>query len=124
MSIVFFVASVCFMVLVSPAVIEASCTAFSNGLKNLVNTEADGVSYSTKKCLICDHLLEWNDDGYLTKTRLHALKKRLSGEGAEFNSLPPDLKQYYSYKGKGHESWMDSMFLSPAWWGFRRKERV
>jgi hypothetical protein len=64
--------------------------------------------------LICDHLLEWNDDGYLTKTRLHALKKHQSGEGVEFNSLPPDLKQYYSYKGKGHESWMDSMFLSPG----------
>jgi hypothetical protein len=41
------------------------------------------------------------------------LNMRLSGEGVEFQSLHPYLKQYYSYKGKGHESWMASMFLSP-----------
>jgi hypothetical protein len=31
----------------------------------------------------------------------------------EFDSLHPDLKDYYSYKGKGHKTWMDGMFLLP-----------
>jgi hypothetical protein len=99
------------MVIVSSASVEAACTAFSAGLKNLVSSE--GTNHASKACLICDCLLEWNDDGFLTKARLKHLKERLSGEGAEFDLLHPDLKEYYSYKGKGHETWMDGMFLSP-----------
>ena len=70
-------------------------------------------NHAIKACLICDCLLEWNDDCYLPKSRLKKLNMRLSGEGVQFQSLHPDLKHYYSYKGKGHESWMASMFLSP-----------
>ena len=99
------------MVVVSSTSVDAACNAFSNGLKNLVTTE--GSDHASKACLICDCLLEWNDDGFLTKARLKSLKERLSGEGVEFESLHPDLKHYYSYKGKGHETWMDGMFLSP-----------
>ena len=99
------------MVVVSSTSVDAACKAFSTGLKNLVTTE--GSDHASKACLICDCLLEWNDDGFLTKARLKRLKERLSGEGVEFESLHPDLKQYYSYKGRGHETWMDVMFLSP-----------
>jgi hypothetical protein len=44
---------------------------------------------------------------------LKTLQKGLSGEGAEFESLHPDLKEYYSNKGKGYKSWMAGTFLSP-----------
>jgi hypothetical protein len=95
------------MVIVSSTSVEAN--AFSNGLKNLVTSE--GTDHASKACLICDCLLEWNDDGFLTKARLKSVKERLSGEGVEFDSLHPDLKHYYySYKGNGHETWIDGMF--------------
>ena len=99
------------MVIVSSAAVEAACAAFQNGLANLVDRN-DG-NHAIKACLICDCLLEWNDNCYLTKSRLKKLNMRLSGEGVQFQSLHPDLKHYYSYKGEGHESWMASMFLSP-----------
>jgi hypothetical protein len=86
------------MVIVSSTSIEAACAAFSDGLKNLVSSE--GTNHASKACLICDCLLEWNDNGFLTKARLKNLKERLSGEGVEFNSLHPDLKEYYCYKGR------------------------
>jgi hypothetical protein len=65
------------------------------------------VNHASKACLICDHLLKWNKDGDLTKLQLKALYQCLSaGEGAEFESLPPN-------KAEGHKSWMAGMFLSP-----------
>ena len=68
------------MVVVSSTSVEAACNAFSNGLKNVVTSE--GSDHASKACLICDCLLEWNDDGFLTKARLKSLKERLSaGEG-------------------------------------------
>lgn len=35
-------------------------------------------SHRMKACLICDHLLEWNENGYLTKVRLKVLQNNLS----------------------------------------------
>jgi hypothetical protein len=104
------------MDLISLATVEEACNAFSNGLKNLVIT--DSGNHASKACLICDHLLEWNDDGYLSKARLKSLQEKFSGQairkqmsGEKF--VYTDLKGYYSYKGKGHETWMATMFLSP-----------
>jgi hypothetical protein len=85
--------------LVVPPLKQHAASSFTNGLKNLVIT--DGVNHASKVSLICDHLLEWNEDG-------------LSGEGAEFALLHPNLTEYYLYnKAEGmSESWMVGMYLS------------
>ena len=112
------------MELVTDATTEAAYTAFSNGLRNLISSSTDGCMYSSKACLICDHLLEWNDDGCLPKTRLKALQTLFSGQALRdrlrregvilSDPVHKQLKRYYCYKGKGgHESWMSTMFLSP-----------
>jgi hypothetical protein len=90
-------------------------------IKNLV-VSVDG-SHKGKACLICDHLLEWNDIGYLTKVRLKALQNNLSEEAIRSRfvmeswvlerSVCKALKQYYSYNGKWQETWMAAIFLSP-----------
>ena len=99
------------MVLVTPEAATLACDTFANGLKHLV--ESNGLHHSSKACLVCDRLLEWNDVGFITKTRLKSLKTRLSGEKPLFTSLHRHLKQYYTYQHRGSESWMKHMFLSP-----------
>jgi hypothetical protein len=101
--------------------IEEACQAFSCGLKNLI-ISVDG-NHRSRACLICDHLLEWNDKGYLTKVRLKALQNNLldtvmrsrfvTERWVLQHSVRKALKTYYSYNGNGHESWMAGMFLSP-----------
>ena len=108
------------MELVTDATTKEAYSGFANGLKNLISSK-DGC-HRTKACLICDHLLEWNDDMYLPKIRLKALAglfseaklcKHLSGGGLVLHkSVYKKLKEYYCYKGKGYEEWMLSMFLS------------
>ena len=101
--------------------VEVACQAFSCGLKNLI-ISLDG-NHRSRACLICDHLLEWNDKGYLTKVRLNALQNILSDTVMQSryvterwvlqDSVRRELKAYYSYNGNGYESWMAAMFLSP-----------
>ena len=109
------------MDLVSHDTVEAACKAFTGGLKNLIIT-ADA-NHASKACLICDHLLEWNDIGFLTKVRLKAFQHHFSEQALQSHmwiekwvlerSVCNELKRYYSYNGKGHEKWMATMFLSP-----------
>jgi len=63
--------------------------------------------------LICDCLLEWNNNGFIMKAHLKTLQNRLSGEGHVFKSLHCNLKKDYTYEREGAEPWMVSMFLSP-----------
>ena len=109
------------MELVTDAMISHAYSSFANGLKNLTSS-TDGC-HRIKACLICDHLLEWNDDRHLPKIRLKALaglfsevkfRKHLSGGGLILHkSVYKKLKEYYCYKGEGYEEWMFSMFLLP-----------
>ena len=109
------------MELVTDAITKEAYSGFVNGLKNLISS-TDGC-HRTKACLICDHLLEWNDDMYLPKIRLKALAglfskaelcKHLIGAGLNLHkSVYKKLKDYYCYKGGGYEEWMLPMFLSP-----------
>jgi hypothetical protein len=99
----------------------AAYGAFLKGLKSLISSK-NGY-HQVKACLVCDHLLEWNNNGYIPKMRLKALQKVLSGkelckhlstEGLSLDkSVYNVLKKYYSYRGKGYEIWMKPMFLSP-----------
>ena len=88
------------MELVTDAITKEAYSGFANGLKNLISS-TDGC-HRTKACLICNHLLEWNNDMYLPKIRLILHK-----------SVYKKLKDYYCYKGGGYEEWMLPMFLSP-----------
>ena len=99
------------MVIISRGAVALACDSFATGLKGLLNS--NGLIHHSKACLICDQMLEWNDDGFITKKRLKSLQNRLSGEGPIFESLHPDIKPYYTYKRDGAEPWMSGMFLSP-----------
>ena len=59
------------MELVTDNTMREAFSGFVNGLKNLISS-TDGY-HRIKACLICDHLLEWNNDGHLPKIRLKAL---------------------------------------------------
>ena len=110
------------MELVTEATTKEAYSGFANGLKNLISS-TDGHHRTKASCLICDHLMEWNDDMYLPKIRLKALaglfskaelhKHLLEGGRILHKSVYKKLKQYYCYKGEGYEQWMLSMFLSP-----------
>ena len=93
------------MELVTDATTKEAYSSFVNGLKNLISSTNN--YHRIKACLICDHLLEWNDDGYLPKMQLKVLAslfseakfhKHLSTGGLILdNSVYKKLKKYYSY---------------------------
>ena len=109
------------MVVVMDATTKEAYSSFVNGLKNLISS-TDGC-HRIKACLICDHLLEWNNDGHLPKIQLKVLAglfskaklcKHLSAGGLILDdSVYKKLKKCYSYKGNEHKKWMLPMFLSP-----------
>ena len=99
------------MVLVTPEVAKTACNSFALGLKHLVGRT--GTDHVTRACLTCDRLLEWDDDAFISKSRLKSLQSKLSGENPIFRTLHRDIKEYYTYERDGTEPWMAPMFLSP-----------
>ena len=98
---------------------EQACANFQGGLRDLTCRSKD--KDTSKACLICDKLLEWNDTGTIHTTRLKSLQCRLKGESDLFNTLNPHIKDYYTYKGPGREGWMKELYLSPR--GYYRPDK-
>jgi hypothetical protein len=100
---------------INEQVAEEAYSAFQSGLKNLTYNEED--KHISKACLICDRLLEWNDNDIITLSRLESLSSRFRGETSLFSSINERitnvLKGQYMYKGPGWQPWMDLMYLSP-----------
>jgi hypothetical protein len=85
---------------------------FESALRNLTYERGDKLT--SKACLICDRLLEWNDTDFIKSTRLKTLQKRFQGESKVFETPNRDkLKCYYTYRGPGRERFMKEMYLSP-----------
>ena len=99
--------------LVSPVDVEKACDAFQQGLKRLIERSADGSLFSSRACLICDNLLNHNENDLIEIKHLKALEHRLRGEKPIFKDLNEDLKEHYTYNGDGSEEWMKQLFLSP-----------
>ena len=83
------------MVLVTAEKAETACNAFADGLRSLVSSTESG--HESKACLICDHLLEWNDDGFISKEQIKTLHTRLSGETDVFVGINCKLKSSILY---------------------------
>jgi hypothetical protein len=88
---------------------------FQEGLKHL--TYEEGQKHVSKACVVCDQMLEWNDNGLIRASRLRALSSRFKGETAFFSTVNQQvlgkLKLQYTYNGPGRMPWMDEMYLSP-----------
>jgi len=107
------------MAILDPIVVEEACSTFRAELKNLVHQR--GTKFTSKSCLICDRFLEWNDIDIVKVLRLKKVRSRFQGESAVFRTLNNDeMKTHYTYRGRGHEGWMNEMYLSPR--GFYRIE--
>jgi hypothetical protein len=84
------------MAILDPIVVEEACSTFRAELKNLVHQR--GTQFTSKSCLICDRLLEWNDTDIVKVTRLKNLRSRFQGESAVFRTLNNDeMKTHYTY---------------------------
>jgi hypothetical protein len=100
------------MAILDPNVVDEAYWNFQAKLRNLVHQR--GTKFTSKACLICDPLLEWNDMDVVKVTRLKKLRLRFHGESAVFRSFNNnELKTHYKYRGPGHERWMKEMYLSP-----------
>ena len=100
------------MVSLDPKAADEAYLKFQNGLDNL--TYERGTKHTSKACLICDRLLEWNDTGVILTTRLKSLQSRFQGEASVFQTTSAgNMKSYYNYRGDGCEPWMKKMYLSP-----------
>jgi len=107
------------MAILDPIVVDEAYSNFQAELKNLVHQR--GTKFTSKACLICNRLLEWNDTDIVKVTRLKNLRSHFQGESAVFRTLNNDeMKTHYTYQGPGRERWMNEMYLSPR--GFYRRE--
>jgi hypothetical protein len=88
------------MAILDPIVVDEAYSNFQAGLKNLVHQ--GGAKFTSKACLICDRLLEWNDTDLIKVTRLKSIRSRFQGELAMFQTLNNgELKTHYTYRGPG-----------------------
>ena len=101
--------------MIDSKVADDAYAGFQLGLRDLTYEEGD--KYVSKACLVCDRLLEWNDSDAITLSRLEALSCRFRGETPLFSTVDrqvlENLKNEYTYRGPGHQPWMDAMYLSP-----------
>jgi len=98
--------------MIDSKIAESAYARFQKELKDL--TYRDGEKHVSKACLVCDRLLEWNDNGILQTSRLAALSPRFKGETSLFtSSVHQVLKSHYTYEGPGRKPWMEGMYLSP-----------
>jgi hypothetical protein len=65
------------MVTIDAETARSAIINFKCDLKNL--TYKDGNKHKSKACLICNHLLEWNDTGIIPLVRLKKLCKHFLG---------------------------------------------
>jgi hypothetical protein len=59
------------MATIDPKIAESAYAQLQKEIKDL--TYRDGKKHVSKACLVCDRLLEWNNNGILQITRLAAL---------------------------------------------------
>jgi hypothetical protein len=101
--------------MIDSKIADEAYSRFELGLKHL--TYDKGEKHLSKACLVCDRLLEWNDDDLISSSRLEALSSRFRGETPLFSTIKrrvlEKLKSQYTYKGPGQQPWMDAMYLSP-----------
>ena len=99
------------MVTLDPEIRQQAFTNFQAGLKRL--TYKSETKHTCKACLVCDRLLEWNDDGIIPRSRLKSLRERFVGVSPLFGTINPALKHHYTYAGPKWKTWMNVMYLSP-----------
>jgi hypothetical protein len=84
---------------------------FTSDLQNL--TGKVGNEHTSKACLVCDRLLEWNETEIISLSRLRKLRDCFVGQMSVFQGLHQNIKADYTYRGNGSQDWMEQMFLSP-----------
>ena len=74
-----------------------------------VHVCADG-TYLPWVCLICDKFLQFWEVNYVTKSTLVRCKDELLPK----RDLHPNVREYYTYKGEGHDENLNDCLLSPS----------
>jgi len=99
------------MVKVSAAALDEACYRFSDGLQKFGGEPNSSGMYTCQACVTCDRLLHWYDDQSVSCKSLKSRRSHFLVNGED--ELHDDLQSYYTYAGKGAESWMENMLLSP-----------
>ena len=100
---------------VSLAAIESLKQKVQLALRSV--TQIDTEHHKAQVCIICDVFLDTENADRLPVATLKDVKGRL----LPFGKLPSSVIDYYKYKGRGHQVWMDDMLLSPKASHFTRK---
>jgi len=104
------------MVQVCAAALDEACFRFSDGLQKFGGEPNSSGMYKSQACVTCNRLLHWYDEQTVS---CKSLKSRRSHFLAKSSEVHDDLQSYYTYAGKGAESWMENMLMSPRAVWFR-----
>ena len=64
-------------------------------------TLQEGDAHKSKACVICDHLLEWNEMGIIPIAQLYKLRELFLGHNPISANMHAGIKAAYTYNDNG-----------------------